>query len=456
MPDRVYTARNVSRRGYWLISIGLTAVFVLQLIGFGGIGIQNEARLGYQRYVTVAWILTLMGAFLVGVDERAGFFRNSGVRRWIVWYVPVLLIMIGRSVALEFGLGGSYFEIIVGLVTQSLLYATPILIFPVGMKLLENRLFQRTIAIHASAGGIYALWAILTKGLANRVDYLNLDTGISFSAGLPLYAFPVATLLLPYLSRMLKILVSFGALGWIAYAITFQSRLTSVIVILVFVALIFGALREHREKKKRGGLFEKWYILAIVAGIVVALAYLLRNKQISEGLAELDARWEARGSITSTTLEDERYDEAFVVASNMTLWDWLIGRGVAGTWSDPRMYDGEVRTMVHFGYLHFIFIGGIGLGILLTVVPLFAVCRAWRGAREIEYIAVAIVGIRVIELIGYGVPQLDPPWLLTCVCLGCVISSRSRKKEMAAFPKYYVSAHGDENMSGMPRALSTR
>ena len=122
-------------------------------------------------------------------------------------------------------------------------------------------------------------------------------------------------------------------------------------------------------------------------------------------------------------MEDARYEETIIVAGHLTPLDWLIGRGVAGTWRDERLYNGEVRTMVHLGYLQFAFAGGIVLWYLFCFAPVSAAYRAWRSASGLNYVAVAFVLTRAIEMFGYGVPLMQPDWIITCMCIGAVLNT---------------------------------
>jgi hypothetical protein len=88
--------------------------------------------------------------------------------------------------------------------------------------------------------------------------------------------------------------------------------------------------------------------------------------------------------------------------------------------------------MVHLGYLDFVFMGGVGLCWLCCVTPLVKAVRGWRTAYGIKFVAISYVLIHSIELVAYGVPQFDPYWLITCVCLGAVLDDGSRRANVAA------------------------
>jgi len=70
-------------------------------------------------------------------------------------------------------------------------------------------------------------------------------------------------------------------------------------------------------------------------------------------------RWTSRGDAVTTVGDDYRWYEARILSEQLTWDEWLLGRGIAATWSDIRAYRGETRTMAHFGYLHYIFHGGV-------------------------------------------------------------------------------------------------
>jgi hypothetical protein len=303
--------------------------------------------------------------------------------------------------------------------------------------MLRSKPFQMTVALHAAIGGLVGLALILGNGLSTRADYQTADDlprgdlGLNFESGNPFYAIPMALLLLPHLRKLLAAGVIGGAIGWVVYMITFQTRITSIMVVCVPCFVIAGLLRDRRRRGRSNAILVAGLLVVGLSLVCLFAVYALKNEALSAGLEALGKRWQGDESITATIADDPRYDEAGIVMEKMSLLDWIVGRGIGATWSDARIYGGDVRTMVHLGYLHFAFVGGLGLWWLCCAAPLVSALRYWRIAHGIKYAAVAYVLIRAIELLGYGVPHFSAQWLIVCVCFGAVFDAGSRRVSMA-------------------------
>ena len=423
------TARGLA--GLWVFAAGMTGVFLMQMFLAPGIGHMEDTHQGVQRFVVIAWVLALGGVSVLAYTKRSVLRQNHRIWWWINAYAVVFAVMFCRGILnWEIHGGELGLDSVLGLLSyyfhESLIFFTPLVVIPFGGLLLRSKPFQITLALHAACGGLVGCAVILWNGLRQRNEYLNGDLSINFTGGLPFYAVPVSLLLLPYLPKLLRAGVLVGAVGWALFAITYQSRIISVMVVCVLCFMIVGMLREHGRKGRSNVLFVAGLMAVGLSLLFLVSGYALKNYSLSAGLEALETRWQGDVGVTDTVIENERYDEASIVLEQMSHLDWVLGRGIGATWRDSRIYDGEVRIMVHLGYLDYTFVGGLGLCWLCCVFPLVCAVRGWRRAYGIKYVAVAYILIHAIELLAYGIPEFSPGWLVTCVCLGAVFDAAPR------------------------------
>ena len=270
--------------GAWVFAAGLTGVFLIQMLLMGGIGMSDSTPLGVERFTLLAWVLTLGGACVLSVANRSILWQNPRTRWWIAAYAVVFSVMLCRGLLnWETPREGGVVRMLILFVHECLIFLAPLVLIPCGGLLLRSKPFQITVALHAAFGGLLALAVILSNGLSSRTDYLNRDFGINFSGGMPFYAMPLALLLFPRLPKFLAAGVLGGAVGWVVYVVTFQSRISSVLVVCVPCFLIAGVLRERRREGRGSGMFKLGLVVIGLCGIGLLAGRALQNKDLLAG-----------------------------------------------------------------------------------------------------------------------------------------------------------------------------
>lgn len=142
-------------------------------------------------------------------------------------------------------------------------------------------------------------------------------------------------------------------------------------------------------------------------------------------------------SVIERTLNDYRWYEAGLVMDKFSAADWFLGRGAAGTWSDFEAYEGREREMVHVGYVHLIFKGGLFLLVLFVWCPLlFGWCRLFTERTWFMLACAGVLANYSITLITGGAPNEEVGTVLIFLCAGASIfgsSGRNFRNESSCF-----------------------
>ncbi len=113
-----------------------------------------------------------------------------------------------------------------------------------------------------------------------------------------------------------------------------------------------------------------------------------------------------------------------------TLPDWLLGRGMMGTYYCPGVdgEDTEYRTALECGYLHWILKGGCIYLLLYLVTFITAMVRGFRSKNQLCQASAWILLIQLIDMLPFGLHAFNIKtfviWMAVAICL----SDQLRKK----------------------------
>lgn len=399
-----------------LVVLGMHIAFFAMWWG-GTITRGQMAGTGVTRYEVVAYALIFLGSYLAFFSSRGGkIWQQSRYRGWLELYSGLVVLMVLRSLMAGTGL-------------LSLLLDTMPFLLIAAVFMGQNRAYWRTLnstfVFHAGLGVIYAILVLMhvslgagiTASLARTVIIGQTDLGVANGM---LYAVPFLVVSYSTQSRLGKTVAMLGLAILLVIGVLSQTR--SIIVKAVLTLLLAG-YTGFRTK-----LFLKTYrkvllALAVLIGIGGLLlgAGSLEKPGVSTSWKYLLRRFTGSKGVIQHTMEDARLYEARLVGSMMSWDDWLIGRGVSARWSSPNMYGGETRTMVHIGYLHLIFVGGVGLALLFVFFPLGVGWRILLTSRDVGTLAAAaVVVIYSVSLLYGGAPQAGLWFVLIFLCAGKV------------------------------------
>jgi hypothetical protein len=401
----------------WFLVVGLTSLY-LTLVFFGG-GFAHAATTGMTRVNIVSCMVLLWGAHIAG--QHSGISWRRRLRSpWIISYA---LVFVGMAAQAAFAMIAGKIDLdlptLSDLIKQILVYGAPLVLIPVGGTILQSTVFRRAIVMHAVIGAALIVKTISAHDLVTRSDYTTGEMEISMAHGSVLYAVIPALLFLPIAKPPVIALTFMTAIAYSAYALSFQSRISSVLLVLAFGLAVLVKRRLARDLKwwRTVYLLFSMCILSLIVSILIGQSL----GRFQESYEAFRLRWVqgASANITGNPItEDIRYHEVSLLADQMSSWDWLAGRGLLARWDGSDMYNGEMRAMVHVGYMNYVFMGGIPLLILMCVAPVLALRRNAKVASPYVLIGSCYVIIRIIELSAYGVPHLIPSWFVECIFVG--------------------------------------
>lgn len=254
-----------------------------------------------------------------------------------------------------------------------------------GMNLgsLHKRLMDM-LAIQSLLGGLLAVYIMWVYPILE---------GRSDIVGPHFYAFglsSICTFTVGYLRRysprlQLAVLVGFSSYCYLT--LSYQSRGGSFMVFLLLpVAFIATQLREGIKGIVNLRTVVTLGIFLISTAYLVILPETQRQMRVGmEGTAERlfsghteNNRFEGLQESIDSEIDTSRGAEARDFISQSTFATWLVGRGWGGGWRSQVMAYGSVWNMVHFGPLHLVLKGGVGLMVLYQAVVVAGIFRSWR------------------------------------------------------------------------------
>jgi hypothetical protein len=402
--------------GKWLFLVGLNAFFILPFLFPTDI---YTPVLRTWRYYVAAYLCIVMGA---GWEfRRLRLAMQPIFKTWIAVYAGIVGWMVTQSLIVG--------EPILEIFWNGLVYLSLIVMALLGQSGTLWKTLNRVFIIHTLAGSIYILQKILLNDITQREELMSMTGFNVISTGssvIPaaLYALPFLIFTFPKQPKLGKLATGLGYLALAFYFIFWQSRIGSILLIILLLISLFILWRGQRLRIFRSSRVMR---LIIVTGLILVVLANLTNLGAGlgyrsiRGLSLLTDRWTMGGNILGTTEQDARVLEADVFIHQLRWNEWIAGRGVVAKWQDPRVYEGAVRNMLHIGYLHYLLTGGILL-LILMLFPFAWGLRALLKSKSLITMAAGAIWIEYsIMLSIYGFPSASLTWLLLGLALGrCV------------------------------------
>ncbi len=396
-----------------LVVLGMHIAFFA--IWWGGTITRGQmAGLGVQRYEAVAYALIFLGSYLAFFSGHGGkIWRQSRYRRWLGLYSGLVVLMVLRS----FTSGAS----LLALFRETMPFLLVAVVF-IGQNKAYWRTLNNTFLIHTAVGVVYSILVLVTVSLGETTAPLTrgliwTQTDVMLAKNL-LYAVPFLVVSYPAQARLGRTISVLGLLLVVVLGVLSQTR---AVILWAVLALLLGGYIGFRVKSFMKTYGKVLLRLAVVLGIIVLLfgGGSLERLGVSASWESLLSRFTGSQGVIHHTLGDARIYEAKLVVSTMSWDDWLLGRGVSARWSSSNMYSGETRSMVHIGYLHLIFVGGVGLVLLFAFFPLGVAWRLLLTSRDVGTLAAAsIVVLYSVSLLYAGAPQAGLWFVLIFLCAG--------------------------------------
>lgn len=347
-----------------LLFSGMTLAFFTQWIGYSANLRGEDTGLYTFRYNIIGYGLILLAGIIA-------FFRNSGgviwqqhrYRIWLCGYLGLVTIMAARS----FLEGMS----ILSVCWNSITYLIVIIIFIDQSDEFWLSL-NRVLVIHATLAVIYCSYILLSTQMSFTGTYLTrnavYESDLILTRSL-MYGVPFLIFTYSVQSCLGRTIAVIGLLEYLLVAVLGQNRGTTIFVLLILSLAAYIWTKTEQLKNIRSR------ILLVALLLFGAFLYVWHTGWVSQ--IGLQYSWEAllrrsttEGSFISSSMQDYRFYETTIVAGLMSWDQWLLGAGVSGEWSSPYAFFGEIRTMVHIGYMHLIFKGGVFMLLLFIIFPL--------------------------------------------------------------------------------------
>ena len=140
-------------------------------------------------------------------------------------------------------------------------------------------------------------------------------------------------------------------------------------------------------------------------------------------------------SLITDRVADNNREEVFLYFfSDMTNQDFIIGKGIYGTYFAPGI-DGEIlddtydeRGFIECGYLQIILKGGLINLILLLAIFIPAIFKGYKSSNNtFSKVAASIIAVYLIDLLPFGLPVFDPKYIMVWMCVSICYNKDIRK-----------------------------
>jgi len=407
-PSAVVLPARKKSVGFWLFLAGLNGFFVLPF--FFSHSALSGPGLGTWRYSALTYLCMVLGGLLELYRSRGRLLRYAAYRRWFWLFLAILAQMVIRSWIIG--------EPILNILWNTVFYFSLLTIGFLGQDRTNWPILNRVLVAHTLIQSTYTLWVIWTTGITTRMDVWSFERANTLSAGL--YAFPVLLYSFTAQTKSGKLAAGLGYLAYAVSSLVGQNRGAILFLGVHLLILTFILQRTQKLSKAR-------FLLAVT--LIGVLSFAVYNvvrssdSSLAYRLAEAQGltyqRFTREGGVLETLMSDFRWEEARILSEQLTWDEWLLGRGVAATWSDPRAYWGMQRSMVHLGYLHYIFHGGVFFATLVLLIPFTWGMRAMlKSGDEFTVAAGGFVVQCFLGSFGHGLISPSLGWVVLALAIG--------------------------------------
>ena len=399
--------------GLLLFLVGLNVYFALPFLFPTDI---DSSVLKTWRYYVLAYLCIMIGA---GLEfRRAHLSLQPAFKTWAAIFIGSLGFMAARSLIVGETLLSIFWNLVV--------YLSLVLMALLGQSGTFWKTLNRVFILHTLVGSIYVLQKLVVGDIVQRADLMKMEGFNIIASGgsvIPaaLYAVPFLVFTFSIQPKLGKLTAVIGYVATVLIIIFWQGRLGSILLVVQFLILMYllwRGVRLHLFVLHR--VVRPIIVTASIMIILISLANLGEGLGFRSryGISLLVDRWNMGGSVFRTTEEDFRLYEGGVLIQQLSWDEWIVGRGIAATWQDPRVFNGEVRNMVHIGYLHYVLVGGLML-LILMLFPFAWGLRALLNSRDVIKMAAGAIWVQYsIMLLGYGFPTASMTWLVMGLALG--------------------------------------
>lgn len=367
------------------------------------------------RY-TASGILIMFIASMLSALKGAHRQIQFKYRVWVILYTIWLIFILMNSFYVENA-------------PLSIIYGASGLLFPyfayIGINRDNWKLLINVMLIHQVCAVLFAIIFLFKYRLVVRTTEYTMPAVVTFNY---LYATPLLMLGWSKLKAFGRVLTVAGLIAMTGIAVSAQFR---SILIMVMLTICFGLynyfrLSSHRMSQKSLRFLLVFIIIFSLFSVLTSLNQT--DSYFAQSAEKLYSRFQEGDFIITSkyTLlsESSRFREALLfLTDSMQDFDWLIGKGLGARW----WAWGAERVIVHIGFVHFIFIGGIPLLLLFLYFPIKDIFLKFYKTKDIFLLSSKLImTLWFIELFYYGIPDSSLKFVIIGLCMGLVIAKQNR------------------------------
>lgn len=223
-------------------------------------------------------------------------------------------------------------------------------------------------------------------------------------AGIPTTFLSISSYVILFYAFVQTKYKSIGFLSIFVYLLTalYVARRSEVFTILIILLFTFYLFIFSSEK---GSKVLKLFFVLCVIGIGIATFYIYSNSTFSFFLTRMSEN-------TRTGVEN-----LFFKSFKGETLDWIIGRGIGGTYYCP-ISDSNYRTTIETGYLYIILKGGlVSLALFLYLLLYSAYLGFFRSKNMLTKAMASYLVIHVILLVPFGLPAFSIEYVFVWICV---------------------------------------
>ena len=285
---------------------------------------------------------------------------------WLSFTIPLIVFLGFKNISLRSIFKFSYILGIIGIILLILFYRD---IFTID-KNFDSDEYQEFIGIASIP-----------------VNFLSISSFMVL-----FYAFiPTKNRTIAFLSLLLSLLT-----------VLISARRSAVFMYLLIFLLVFYL---HVFHSKKGSIFLKFSFVAVIIALSISIFITYANSTFSFFLSRMDE--DTRSGVV------EYFFESF---KGNTL-DWIIGRGINGTYHCP-IFDNPNRGVIETGYLNIILKGGL---IHLALYLFFLTHSAYLGLFKTKNMLTKAMALYLIAhiafLIPWGLPAFNFEYIILWISI---------------------------------------
>ena len=325
---------------------------------------------------------------------------------YCIWQLTVVL----RGIALDYSsIKVMLFDAESGLFRY---FAPLILLFP------KNLLYyKKVVLVILTLGAIFLLYDVAFIGNLMDLDYENNNTKFTYEHFVKILSVPSGIILLTLIYQKKKVKY-FAYLVMIVSLLFAAYRARRALIIMSASPLVISYILDLYAKKKN-------FVIALIPFILIFFALNFGGANFGIKLPDIFTLLNERGT------EDTRTGVEIYFYKDMTTTDWIIGKGINGTYFCPDIDLGtntDYRSMIETDYLNIILKGGIISLALVLLIAIPAFIKGMFFSNNILSKAAAIwILLWILELYPANVTTFSLHYLLLWISIGICYSDVTRE-----------------------------